>query len=180
MKEHLIIELSNGEKYIAIDMLEYKKEKYLLLSELSNSEKNMSNNLCIVIYDDVNNNLDKIEDPEIFNFIKKMFDKRLVYKRIELNVLEHINVDKLVEVVIENIDNYEYKLYYQGKTLYRNINFLSRTKPRVQDKLYLSKDTLEEDMLTFGKIKNTDYINNSNILIIKRGSQKVYLERYYG
>ncbi len=180
MKEHLIIELSNNIKYVAIDMLEYKKEKYLLLSEITSTETNMSNNLCIVTYDEINNNLDKVEDQDVFQHIKKMFDKRLALKKVENNVLEHINIDKLVETIIESIDNYEYKLCYQGQSIYKNIDFLNKTKPKVGDKLYLSKETLKEDMLTFGHIRNTDYINNNNVIIVKRGTKRIYLERYYG
>ena len=180
MKENLIIELSSGTKYVVIDLLEYQKEKYFLLSELGTDGEALSSDFYIVLYDEKNNNFDKIEDQEMFKYMKKMFDEHLEYKKTEDEILEHINLNNLVEVIIEDINGYDYVLRYEDNILKKNIEFMIKTKIEIGDRLLLSQDTLKEDMLTFGHIKNINLVNDTNILIIKRATKRIYLERYYG
>mgnify|MGYP003295340513 CR=1 FL=1 len=58
MKEHLIIELSNGIKYVAVDVIEHNNFKYFLLTQLSNEETALSTEFDICRYDEVNNNFE--------------------------------------------------------------------------------------------------------------------------
>ena len=61
MREHLIIELSNGIKYVVIDMLEEHGNKYFLLTQTSKDETKLSDEFEICRYDPINNNFDKIK-----------------------------------------------------------------------------------------------------------------------
>ena len=61
----LIIELSNGIKYVAIDVIEHNNFKYFLLTQLSNEETALSTEFDICRYDEVNN---KIGYEEIDSF----------------------------------------------------------------------------------------------------------------
>ena len=45
---------------------------------------------------------------------------------------------------------------------------------------YISIETIGDDMLSYGHIKNINEINHNNILVIERQDKRVYLKRYYG
>ena len=50
----------------------------------------------------------------------------------------------------------------------------------IGDKIYISSLTLEDNVLSYGHIKNVDAINHNNVLVIQRDDKRIYLQRYYG
>lgn len=180
MKENLIIEMSNGIKYTVIDVLEYNKETYFLLTLISKDETNISDQFEICKYDKIHNNFDKIEYDDEYNFIKQKFDERLEQEKIQISIINKIDFDELLKLEVISVNKYDYKLKYEDKIYTKNIEFYSKTKPEKKDYIYISKKTLEEDMLTYGHIKNIDDLNHNNALVIEKGDKRVYLIRYYG
>lgn len=180
MREHLIVELSNGIKYAVIDMIEEFDNKYFLLTQTSKDETKISDELEICRYDNINNNFDKIENPEEYLHIKEIFDKRIANKKIELNIINKIDFDELIKLQVMSARKYDYKFKYNNKIIHKNIEFYSKTKPKVGDYVYLSLETLGEDMLAYGHITNINEIGHNNVLVIEREDKKIYLKRYYG
>lgn len=180
MSENIIIELSNGIKYTVIDVIEYNSYKYFLLMQVSKDEKKISKEFDICKYDNINNNFDSINIKEEYDIVKEIFDKRLEKKAIELNIIHKVDFDELIKLEVINAKKYDYTFKYNGKIINKNIEFYSKTKPKVKDIIYMSYKILEDDMLAFGHIKNIQEVNHNNVLIIQRDNQKIYLRRYYG
>ena len=180
MREHLIVELSNGIKYVIIDMLEEHGNKYFLLTQTSKDETKLSDEFEICRYDPVNNNFDKIENEQEYLHIKEIFDRRIENKRIELAIINKVDFDELIKLEVTSVRKYDYKFKYNNKIIHKNIEFYSNTKPKVGDFVYISIETIGDDMLSYGHIKNINEINHKNILVIERQDKRVYLKRYYG
>ena len=180
MKEHLIIELSNGIKYVAIDVIEHNNFKYFLLTQLSNEETALSTEFDICRYDEVNNNFDLIKEEKELLEIKEIFTERLEKKKIEVSIKEKIDFENLLKLKVVSVDNYNYIFEYDDRRILRRIQFYSNTKPKVNDNVYVSRDILEEDMLAYGHITNIEELSNKIIFIIERNDTKIYLKRYYG
>lgn len=180
MTENLVIEMSNGVKYTVIDILEYNKETYFLLTLTSKDETKISDQFEICKYDKIHNNFDKIEYEDEYEFIKKKFDERLEKEKIEISIVNRIDFDELLKLEVLSVKKYDYKLKHEEKTYTKNIEFYSKTKPQKGDYIYISRNTLEEDMLTYGHIHNIDALNHNNVLVIEKNEKRVYLLRYYG
>lgn len=180
MKENLIIEMSNGFKYAVIDMIELNNNKYFLLAQTSSDETKLSDKFDICKYDNIHNNFDYIENIDEYNSVKELFDKRVDKHRIEIEIISRIDLDNLIKLEVINVKKYDYKLKYENKTIYKNIEFYSKTKPNKGDFIYIAPQTLNDDMLSYGHIKSIDQIGHMNVLVIEKGEQKVYLQRYYG
>jgi hypothetical protein len=180
MRENVIIELTNGMKYIVVDMIEMNSNKYFLLSQTSKDETKISDKFDICRYDNDNNNFDYIENVDEYTQIKNLFDQRIEKHRIEFEIISKIDFDNLIKLEVLNVRKYEYKLKYNNKVIQKNIEFYSKTKPIKGDYIYMSISTLNEDMLSYGHIHSLDNISHTNILVIEKGNQKIYLQRYYG
>lgn len=180
MRENFIIELSNGEKYTIIDTIEYNKETYFLITRTSTDETKISEQFEICKYDRINNNFDKIEYEDEYEYIKQLFDKRLEQEKLELSIISKIDFDELLKIEVIGVKKYDYKLKYEDKTITKNIEFYSKTKPQVGDFIYLSRVTLEDDVLTYGHIHNINELNHNNIIVIEKAEKRAYLVRYYG
>ncbi len=180
MNEYLIIELSNNIKYTMVDMIEYQEHKYVLLSQTSDDETNISDQLDICRYDDIENDIDKIEDEEEYNVVKNMFDERIKKRQLELSILHQFEIENLIELKVENIEDYNYTLKHNEDTYNKNIEFNTNTKPEVGDIIYINQNALNGDMLTYGYINSLSDINDNNILILERDEGKIYFQRYYG
>ena len=180
MRENLIIELSNGIKYTIIDAIEYNSFKYFLLTQVSKDETKIAAGFEICRYDHIHNNLDQITNEEEYAIIKNIFDERTSKEQMEINIIHRIDFDELIKLEVLNVRKYDYKFKYDGKIIHKNIEFYSKTKPKIGDILYVSYKTLEDDMLSYGHIKNIQEVNHNNILVIERNNQKIYLRRYYG
>ena len=180
MRESLIIELSNGIKYTIIDAIEYNSFKYFLLTQVSKDETQIANELEMCRYDQVHNNLDQITNEEEYAIIKKIFDDRTSKEKLEINIIHRIDFDELIKLEVLSVRKYDYKFKYDGKIIHKNIEFYSKTKPKVGDAIYISYKFLEDDMLSFGHIKNIAEVNHNNVLVIERANQRIYLRRYYG
>lgn len=180
MRENLIIELSNGIKYVIIDAVEYNSFKYFLLTQVSKDETKISEDIEICRYDNVNNNFDQITDIEEYNLIKAIFDERTSKEKLELNIIHRIDFDELIKLEVLSVKKYDYKFRYNGKIIHKNIEFYSKTKPKVGDIVYVSLKILEDDMLSFGHIKSIPEVNHNNVFVIQRNNQNIYLRRYYG
>ena len=180
MRERLIIELSNGIKYTIIDAIEYNSNKYFLLTQVSKDETMVSEELEICRYDIKNNNFDQITDIEEYTIIKKLFDERISQEKIELNIIQRIDFDELIKLEVISVRKYDYKFRYNDRIIHKNIEFYSKTKPKVGDIVYVSYNILEDDMLSFGHIKSIQEVNHNNVFVIQRNNQNIYLRRYYG
>ena len=180
MIEHLIIELSNGIKYVVIDMIDINKTKYFLLTQTSKDETKISKDIEICRYDEINNNFDKIDNQEEYNHVKSIFDQRIEKKKIETNIIARIDFDELIKLEVLSVRKYDYKFRYNDTIIHKNIEFYSNTKPKVGDHIYVSLYLLEDDVLSFGHIKNIKEVNHQNVLVIEREGSRIYLRRYYG
>ena len=180
MRENVIIEMSNGIKYAVIDMIEMDNNKYFLLAQASIEEKKLSDKFDICRYDNIHNNFDYIENVDEYNKVNKIFEKRIEQHRIEFEIISKIDLDNLIELEVLSVNKYDYKLKYNNKIIHKNIEFYSKTKPSKGDFIYLAIPTLNDDMLSYGHIENIDDIGHLNCLVIKKGEQRVYLQRYYG
>lgn len=180
MKENIIIEMSNGFKYVVIDMIEIENNKYFLLSQTSSDEKQLSDKFDICRYDNKHNNFDYIENVDEYNYVRSIFDKRIENHRIEFEIISKIDLDNLIELEVLNVSKYDYKLKYENKILHKNIEFYSKTKPSKGDKILIALPTLNEDMLTYGHITSIEELGHLNCMVIKKGEQRIYLQRYYG
>lgn len=180
MNEHIIIELSNGIKYVAIDIIEYNSNKYFLLTQISNEETALSEEFDICKYDEINNNFDLIKAGKELSEVKTIFVERLKKKKIEVNIHEKIDFNNLLKLKVLNVNNYDYILEYEDGKIIRNIEFYSKSKPQVNDYIYVSKNILDEDVLAYGHITNIEELSNEIIFIIERDNTKIYLKRYYG
>lgn len=180
MREHLIVELSNGLKYTIIDMIEENDNKYFLLAQTSKDETKISDDFEICKYDSINNNFDRLENPDEYYYIDSLFDKRVEQKKLELSIISKIDFDELIKLQVTSVRKYDYKFKYNGQIIHKNIEFYSKTKPKAGDTIYVSLSILEDDMLSFGHIKNIEEVNHQNVLVIERGNKRIYLRRYYG
>ena len=180
MIEHLIIELSNGIKYVVIDMVDLNNNKYFLLTQTSKDETKIAKEIEICKYDAINNNFDKIEDQEEYNNIKVIFDQRMENKKVENNIIARIDFDELIKLEVLSVRKYDYKFRYNDIIIHKNIEFYSKTKPKAGDHVYVSLYLLEDDVLSFGHIKNIKEVNHQNVLVIEREGSRIYLRRYYG
>ena len=118
MRENLIIELSNGIKYVIIDAVEYNSFKYFLLTQVSKDETKISEDIEICRYDNVNNNFDQITDIEEYNLIKAIFDERTSKEKLELNIIHRIDFDELIKLEVLSVKKYDYKFKYNGKIIH--------------------------------------------------------------
>ena len=113
----------------------------------------------------------------IMNGFKESFKNFVLsFKQIKR---EEVPVTKTPSELL-SVKNYDYKLKHEEKTYNKNIEFYSKTKPQKGDYIYISRNTLEEDMLTYGHIHNIDDLNHNNVLVIEKNEKRVYLLRYYG
>jgi hypothetical protein len=180
MRENIIIELSNGIKYTIIDAIEYNSYKYFLLTQVSKDETKVSSEFDICRYDHINNNLDQLTNEDEYTIIKNIFDERTSREKVELSIIHRIDFDELLKLEVVGVRKYDYKFKYHGQIIHKNIEFYSNTKPKIGDSIYISYKTLEDDMLSFGHIKNISEVNHNNVLVIERNNQRIYLRRYYG
>ena len=180
MRENIIIELSDGMKYTVIDMLNIHNNKYFLLAQTSKDETKISDKFDICKYDNVHNNFDYIENVDEYTQVKTLFDQRIEKHRIELSIINKIDFDNLIKLEVLSVKKYDYKIKYNNKSIQKNMEFYSKTKPTKGDYIYMSLSTLNDYMLSYGHIHSLENINHTNILVIEKGDQKIYLQRYYG
>ena len=180
MREDVIIELSNNLKYAVLDVIEYDKEQYFLLTQLSEDEENISDELEVYKYDKIHNNFDHIEKQDIYDYVYSVFEERLKKQKLELDIINNIDFDELKSFVVVDINEYDYQLEGEDGVLVKNIEFYNKTVPMIGDKIYISSLTLEDNVLSYGHIKNVDAINHNNVLVIQRDDKRIYLQRYYG
>ncbi len=75
MNDTEIIELDNGEKYAIISSINYDNKEYILVSEMSDDEQNISEELDIFIR--TNEFIRAIEEENEYNLLKEAFEKKL-------------------------------------------------------------------------------------------------------
>ena len=75
MNDTEIIELENGEKYAIISSINYDNKEYILVSEISDDEQNISEELDIFIR--TNEFIKAIEEENEYNLLKEVFEKKL-------------------------------------------------------------------------------------------------------
>ena len=73
-----IIELENGKKYAVISSTKYDNNEYILITEVSKDEENISEELEIVKRD--NGNIVKIEEELEYELLKEVFERKLELK----------------------------------------------------------------------------------------------------
>ena len=173
MNKYTSIKINNIE-YLLIDTLKYNNKNYILTKRA-----NELSNLEILIFDEKNSLLINLIDKEEYNIIITMFENKKENKNTYKTLFDNIKFDNLIKLKVIDIDKYNYKLEYKNDILIKNIEFYSENKPDINNYIYISKNVLNENVLSYGKIK---YFNNlnENILIIEKNDKKIYLERYYG
>ena len=73
-----IIELENGKKYAIISSTKYDNNEYILITEVSKDEENISEELEIVKRD--NGSIVKIEEELEYELLKEVFERKLELK----------------------------------------------------------------------------------------------------
>lgn len=155
MNNYIIIDLNDNNKYLVIDMLEYKN--------------NINNNFYICIYDKDNNSFKEVKEENIYNNIKDKFLSKLE----QTNNSEDIIKLKLIE-----INSYKYIFEKENnETIVMDIEIFGNLKLKVNDYVYMLENTTNEKItIRYGPI----YTNNIEIIKIVREKEIFYLQRYYG
>ena len=170
MKEDLIIELTDGIKYIIEDVLEHGSDQYFYLKPINRDDK-----IEICKYNNISNQLDKVEYEDEYEYIKQIFESRLEQQELESMILNKIDFENLIKLEVLNVRKNSYKLKYNDINLSKTIEFTSKTKAQTGDYIYLSTETLEEDNLIYGHIHNVEELTPNNVIVIEKGSKRVYL-----
>lgn len=86
------------------------------------------------------------------------------------------------KVIIKQINGYNYILVDEDNNVYyKNIEFISKLKPKEKDIIYLSEKILDEDNLfTFADFNNRNNLKEEEIIKIISSDEKYYLIRHYG
>ena len=71
-----------------------------------------------------------------------------------LAIINKVDFDELIKLEVISVRKYDYKFKYNNKIIHKNIEFYSNTKPKVGDYIYVSLETIGDDMLSYGHIKN--------------------------
>ena len=98
MKEDLIIELTDGIKYIIEDVLEHGSDQYFYLKPI-----NRDNKIEICKYNNISNQLDKVEYEDEYEYIKQIFESRLEQQELESMILNKIDFENLIKLEVLNV-----------------------------------------------------------------------------
>ena len=87
----------------------------------------------------------------------------------------------MIKLKIKSIDEYcNYVLESDNKVYEVNINFMDINKPSEGDYVYMSEETLRENVsLNYGPINN-DNLNENDIIVLSNKGNKIYLQRFFG
>ena len=180
MKDYVIVELENGNNYVVVDNLKYNNVDYFLTAELLDDKMNVSDKFDIHIYDNNSNTLTRLVDERVEEEIRVLFDERLESNIQEYNILENIDINTLIKMRIVGIDNTLYKLEYDGNIVEKYMYFYSNIVPKINDEIYISKNLIDEKVLSYGYIENLNNLNSDEILILESNGYRVFYRRYYG
>ena len=95
----------------------------------------------------------------------------------------------MIKLIIENIVEYDYSLKDKDNNKYRfNIQFYDLdNKPKVGDSLFVHEKLLDDVnyVFSFGPIdgeygRDIMSSNDSDIVVLVMGNEKIYLKKYYG
>lgn len=92
----------------------------------------------------------------------------------------------MIELVIDKIDGYNYYLNDGDKEYMINIEFYDIDKmPRVNDKIYMNRELLNEKMLNIGALngvygREIKDKNDKDIVVLKIDEEMIYFKKYYG
>ena len=92
----------------------------------------------------------------------------------------------MIELVIDKIDGYNYYLNDGDKEYMINIEFYDIDKmPRVNDKIYMNRELLNEKMLNIGALngvygREIKDKNDKDIVVLKIDEKMIYFKKYYG
>lgn len=86
------------------------------------------------------------------------------------------------KVIIKEINGYDYILLDEDNNVYyKNIEFISKLKPKEKDIIYLSEKILfENNLFTFADFNNRNNVKEAEIIKIISSDEKYYLIRHYG
>ena len=156
MKDYIILELNDNNKYIIIDMLDY--------------ENNINNNFYICIYDKDSDSFKEIKEEYVYNNIKDKF----------INRLEQTNKESkdIIKLKLTEINSNKYVFEKENnKNIVMDIEIFGNLKLEVNDYVYMLKDTTKEKItVRYGPI----YTNNIELIKVVRDKEIYYLQRYYG
>ena len=176
MKNYVMVELKNDERFVIVDMLDYDNKKYFLLARVLN-EVDVDNEFEIYYYNGETNSFDELENELEYNYVKDLFSNRLVElgKRIEI---EDNNVSNIIKLRVVDIKDYYYTFEkVTGETINMDIEVFGDFKIQVNDYVYMLEDTTKETItVRFGTVISDE----TEIIKIARGEEAYYLQRYYG
>ena len=176
MKNNVMLELKNDERFVIVDTLDYDNKKYFLLARALN-EVDVDSEFEIYYYNSETNSFDELENELEYNYVKDLFSNRLVElgKRIEI---EDNNVSNIIKLRVVDIKDYYYTFEkVTGEIINMDIEVFDNFKIQVNDYVYMLEDTTKETItVRFGTVISDE----TEIIKIIRGEEAYYLQRYYG
>ena len=176
MKNYVMVELKNDERFVIVDTLDYDNKKYFLLARVLN-EVDVDNEFEIYYYNGETNSFDELENELEYNYVKDLFSNRLneLGKRIEI---EDNNVSNIIKLRVVDIKDYYYTFEkVTGEIINMDIEVFGNFKIQVNDNVYMLEDTTKETItVRFGTVISDE----TEIIKIIRGEESYYLQRYYG
>ena len=175
MREYTLIELTNGNQYIIVDMLNLNTKKYFLLAKTD--KLNIYNYFDIYFYNEKVSSFNEIIDEYEYNSVKEIFNNRLNKLSIKLDKI-NIKEQKIIKLKLVDIKGFDYILEKDdGNRIVLNMEIYDNFRLEINDYIYMNEEiTKEKITIRFGSL----YTDKTEIIKVVRDNNIYYLQRYYG
>lgn len=180
MKEYLIVELETGNEVVVIDSLFYNDTEYFFTAKIINSNMDISDDFDIQIYDNNSNTLLLVSDESIDAEIRQLFEERLEENIQEYQIMKYIDSNSFVKLKVLDVNNTLYKMEYNDRLIEKYMHFYDCVSPKVGDDLYISKNLIDENVLSYGPVGKLDILYNDEVILLVSSEYRYYYKRYYG
>ena len=175
MREYTLIELTNGNQYIIVDMLNLNTKKYFLLAKTD--KLNIDNYFDIYFYNEEVSSFNEIIDEYEYNSVKEIFNNRLNKLSIKLDKI-NVKEQKIIKLKLVDINGFDYILEKDdGNRIVLNMEIYDNYRLEIYDYIYMNEEiTKEKITIRFGSL----YTDKTEIIKVVRDNNIYYLQRYYG